>query len=269
MFTLPKLADVFHEHQAQVDPVDFDIILAGYMRNGVFAGCAVTAQGTPDNTVAVASGTVAIDGLGVAVTAGNLTCTADATNPRFYLITVNSSGTKAATAGTPAADPVFPAIPADSVALAAVYVPANDSTIESDKIVDKRVELATMGGLDWAVHQAAATSKTTSSTSFVDVHANLNVTVIVPPSGAIRIDCSGQIGGSGPQVWAVLEGGSEVQNTETYIDANRNRGGSAFFILTGLTPGSTHTYSWGIRSTSGTSVSIFFDDPTQIVATAL
>lgn len=141
-FSIPNLADAFHADQAEVDKIDLDILVAGYAGTGVFSGCAVTAQGTPDMTVAVASGTVLVAGLSATVASGNVTITtADATNPRFDLVVVSNAGTKSVTAGTAAADPVFPAIPANSAVLAAVYVPASDTAIQSNQIVDKRLIL--------------------------------------------------------------------------------------------------------------------------------
>jgi len=141
-FTIPNEADAFNQNQAEVDKVDIDILVAGIGGDGVVSGCAVTAQGSPDMTVAVAAGVVKIGTTVVAVTSGNVTIgTADSTNPRIDLITVNNSGTKACTAGTAAAQPVDPAIPANSVVLAAVYVPANDTTIATSQITDKRVLL--------------------------------------------------------------------------------------------------------------------------------
>lgn len=139
-FTIPNVADAFAPAQAQVDKVDLDVIVAGIKGTGVVSGCAVTAQGSPDMTVAVAAGTVRVGQTVIDVTAGNATITtAHATNPRFDLVVVNNSGTKSVTAGTAAASPVYPAIPANSVVLAVVYVPANDTTIASTQIVDKRV----------------------------------------------------------------------------------------------------------------------------------
>lgn len=139
-FTIPNVADAFNPAQAQVDKVDLEIIVAGVKGTGVVTGGEVTAQGSPDMTVAVAAGTVRVGQTVVDVTAGNATITtAHATNPRFDLVVVNNSGTKSVTAGTAAASPVFPAIPANSVVLAAVYVPANDTAIASNQIVDKRV----------------------------------------------------------------------------------------------------------------------------------
>lgn len=141
-FTIPNEADAGNARQAEIDKVDIDILIAGVDGEGVISGCAVTAQGTPDMTVAVAAGVARVSQKRTSVTAGNVTITAaDATNPRFDLVVVDDAGTKTATAGTPAASPVFPAIPTDRVVLAAVYVPANDTAIESGQIVDKRVGL--------------------------------------------------------------------------------------------------------------------------------
>ncbi len=139
-FTIPNTVDAESPKQAEPDKVDVDILVAGIGGTSVVSGCLVTAQGSPDMTVAVASGTVRVGTTTAAVSAGNLTIgTADATNPRFDLIAVNNVGTKSVVAGTPAAAPVFAAIPADSVILAAVFVPAAATQITTARITDKRV----------------------------------------------------------------------------------------------------------------------------------
>ena len=115
------------------------MLAVGFALTGVVAGCAVTAQASPNMTVAVASGTVIVSGTEAAVSSGNVTITAaDGSNPRFDLVCASSSGTKSAVAGTAAANPVFPD-PAGKVVLASVYVPAADTTINSNQITDKRV----------------------------------------------------------------------------------------------------------------------------------
>jgi len=139
-FTIPNAVDAEDGTQAQVDSRDFrDIIVAAFGGTGCVSGCAVTAQGAPNMTVAVAAGNVAVAGASVAVTGGNVTITtANATNPRFDLICVDSGGVKSAVAGVASATPVFPD-PAGKVVLAAVRVPANAASINAAKIVDKRV----------------------------------------------------------------------------------------------------------------------------------
>lgn len=143
MFTIPNNADAAFVAQAFPDKVDVDMLVAGFAGTGVVGGCAVTEQGVPNMTVAVAAGTVAVLGVPAAVAGGNVTITAaDATNPRFDLVVVSAAGVKSASAGTPAAAPAFPTIPASSVVLAAVYVPATDTAINANQITDKRVVVA-------------------------------------------------------------------------------------------------------------------------------
>jgi len=139
-FNIPNAADAEDVTQAQPDSRDFNaMIAAAFAGTGIVSGCAVTAQGTPNMTVAVAAGTVAVNGVQASVTGGNVTiAAANATNPRFDLICVDNTGTKSAVAGTAAAAPVFPD-PAGKVVLAAVRVPAAASAINSQKIVDKRL----------------------------------------------------------------------------------------------------------------------------------
>lgn len=140
--TIPNEADAAFADQAEPDARDFsDILSPAFALTGVLTGCSVTAQGSPDMTVAVAAGRVLVAGLEVAVAAGNVTITAaDGTNPRFDMICVSSAGAKSAVAGTAAANPVFPD-PAGKVVLAAVYVPASDTDIDANQIVDKRAVL--------------------------------------------------------------------------------------------------------------------------------
>ncbi len=130
--------------QAEPDATDIDILVAGWTNTGVRSGCAVTAQGTPDVTVAVAAGVVVVAGVAVAVTGGNLTiAVGNATNPRKDLVVVDNAGTKSVVAGTAAAQPLQPAVPANSVVLATVYVPALNAVVTSSLISDRRVVLDT------------------------------------------------------------------------------------------------------------------------------
>lgn len=120
---------------------------------------AVTAQGSPNMTVNVATGWAAIVGttqsnMGVytiyndATTVLTIT-TADATNPRIDKIvaTVNDAYYTGSTnnvvftvlAGTPASSPTAPATPANSISLATIAVAAGTSTISTGNITDTRV----------------------------------------------------------------------------------------------------------------------------------
>lgn len=139
-FTIPDNDEAFNANQAIWMQTDIDAVVTGVAGDGVVSGCAVTAQGTPDMTVAVAAGEIRIGNLNIGVAAGNGTiATADATNPRIDLVSINSSGAIVVTAGTAAAQPKAPALPASSALLAMVYVPAGDTAIQSNQIIDKRV----------------------------------------------------------------------------------------------------------------------------------
>ena len=139
-FSILDNDEAFNTTQSIWMQTDINALVAGIGADGVLTGCTVTAQGSPDMTLAVAAGEVLVSGTKALVTAGNVTITtADATNPRIDLVVVNSSGTKSVTAGTAAASPKAPDIPASSVLLAMVYVPAGDTAIQSNQITDKRV----------------------------------------------------------------------------------------------------------------------------------
>lgn len=142
--TIPnESAAAADSQQATLYQTDLDTLVAGIGGDtGVVYGCAVTAQGTPDNTVAVAAGVVRAAGALVVVAAGNVTMpTADGSNPMWVLISSSNAGVKTATAGTAAASPLLPAIPSGHVPLAAVWWPASDTTVSTGQITDKRVLL--------------------------------------------------------------------------------------------------------------------------------
>lgn len=142
-FNIPDESEAAFPAQAGLFQTDLDILVAGHNGIGVVSGCDVTAQGSPNMTVAVAAGTARIGGNLVTVAGGNVTITAaNATNPRFDLIVVDNSGAKSAVAGTAAASPIVPTHPGSTyAALATVYVPANDTAVNTNQITDKRVIL--------------------------------------------------------------------------------------------------------------------------------
>lgn len=105
--------------------------------NCVLSGLAVT--GGADMTPAVAKGAVLSNGILYAIAAADVTIgAANATHPRIDLIVVTSAGALAVRAGTAAAAPKPPARTTNDVVIAAVYVPANDTTIGSSQITDLR-----------------------------------------------------------------------------------------------------------------------------------
>lgn len=172
-FDLPNYADTAFPEQSRLYSSDLAILSQGYSLTGVKTGCAVTAQGSPNMTVAVAAGTIYWLFAEVAVTAGNVTITAaNATNPRIDLVVVNSSGVKSVVAGTPAVVPTQPALPALSVALAQVFVPANDTTISTAQIKDRRMTLMvpSVAGGTVIVRKTASETVASSTTLQDDNH---------------------------------------------------------------------------------------------------
>lgn len=140
-FTIPDKGEGANDVQSILFQEYFDILVAGISGSTcVKTGCAVSAQATPDMTVAVAAGTVRSNDVDFTVAAGNGTITAaDAANPRLDLVVITSAGAIAVRAGTPAINPKPAARTSGDVALAVVYVPAADTTIESNQITDLRV----------------------------------------------------------------------------------------------------------------------------------
>lgn len=205
-FDIPNILDAAYAPQSHMTTVDIDALVAGIATDGVLTGCAVTAQGTPNMTLAVASGTVRIATATVTVAAGNVTITAaHASNPRIDLVVVNSSGTKSVVAGTPVAyvtnttTPVPPSIPASSIVLAQVYVPPTVTAITNAMVTDKRVVVTPgiqgpqgpPGTTDGSLVFVAANDGTTDVSNALSTALNnantLNQTLIIPP-GRYRLN---------------------------------------------------------------------------------
>lgn len=141
-FSIPARANATYLPQAKLHSRDIDMLEVAYGMEGVLSGCAVSQRGAGANmSVDVAVGQVRVGGYFPFVTAvTNVTITAaDATNPRWDLISVDRNGALTATAGTAASNPTMPSIPANSIVLAAVYVPANATSIVNNQIIDKRI----------------------------------------------------------------------------------------------------------------------------------
>jgi hypothetical protein len=211
-FTIPNLADAGFPDQAEPDAQDLRIITDAAGLTGVVSGCAVTAQGTPDMTVAVAAGTIISGGTLRVVSAGNVTITAaDATNPRFDLVVIDASGAKQRRGGTAASNPVFPTPTAGDAVLAAVYVPANDTAINSTQIVDKRVTVLP------SVRQvafASSTSDVTLNNTYQDI---LSITLTTTGGTIVLLGkvhaFDGGTTGPSPELW-VTKDGSQVSKQD-------------------------------------------------------
>jgi hypothetical protein len=211
-FTIPDLPlspTIEQVSQSQIDAVDLDVLVGGLGRSAVIAGgsaCVVTSNG--NQTVAVASGTIRIAGVQVSVTGQNVIIAANGSgNPRFDLITVGLSGTPVATQGSPIASPVFPAIPANSIALAAVWVTSPlQSSVASADIVDKRILIPDSLGVATPTNTYAALASdrfiladgtTTAFTVTLSAASpSQMVTVTKKDAAAHTITVSGQVSGA-------------------------------------------------------------------------
>lgn len=157
MLTVPNLDQATYPAQAEPDRGDFDAIVAGIGATAVLAGCGVTAQGTPNMTVAVAAGTIASGGAVASVAGGNASIAANSSgSDRIDLVVAAADGTVAVRQGTPQQFPEYPATTAGDVLLASVYVPNGATSIAGSQIVDKRVLQAFPSAAPVALSAAAA-----------------------------------------------------------------------------------------------------------------
>lgn len=121
------------------------------VQTGVLNAGSVSAQATPNMTVAVAAGTVVAGDVALAIVAGNVTIgAADAQYDRIDWITVPAGGTPTVVPGTAQLGPVYPPVSSDPL-LASVYVksratPDFTGTITSDVIADQRTILGLSAG---------------------------------------------------------------------------------------------------------------------------
>lgn len=116
--------------------VETEVVTAQDQRTLILSGCDLTEQGSPGLTADVASGRYIIAGVPYSLSSTTATFTnADGSNPRWDLVSVNSSGTITVTDGTAAASPSLPSIPANECPLAAVYRATSDNTINTNEIV--------------------------------------------------------------------------------------------------------------------------------------
>lgn len=91
-----------------------------------------------------------------------------------------------------------------------------------------------------------------NSGTVADVDAtNLIVSFTAPASGAVRVTLNGMAASS--EQWALREASSTIAGPRTVNNGNNADRFTAYFIVTGLTPGSTHTYKWAHCNVNGTS----------------
>lgn len=140
-FTIPNAPDTDKStlDQSEPDRVDFEIL--GNRRKGVVSGAAVTV--VSGNIVAVASGSIAYEGTDYALSAnGSYSLSSAPTSGNRFDLVVARYATSAVTIQTvtgtaSSTNPVFPALPAADIVLAAILRRANESIVAND-IIDKR-----------------------------------------------------------------------------------------------------------------------------------
>lgn len=218
------------EAQSVLMSSDISALSDGSNSNGVISGCAVSAQASPDMTVAVALGLVCVNGTISKVTAGNLTVTAaNSTNPRIDIVTIDSSGTKVYTAGTAAATPVMPDIPSNSVLLARIDVPANATAVNAvasndgkAKLTDKRV-FVSVGGIIARLTSNVTVSNTTTESTLMSITVPAN---LMGTNRAVRMTIWGDyLNNSGSNTTFTLR--VKFGSTTFFGDASGNVGTSS------------------------------------------
>jgi hypothetical protein len=215
---LPQIEDITDgsngfDIQAVEDTVDGAAQAGVTAGNYVVTGCAVTPQGSPNMTVAVAAGTVVINGTTYTISAnGAVTVGAASASDRRDIITVNTAGTISCTAGTAcgtagwvrttaANPPVKPSIPANSVILAEVVVKSSTTSIAAINITDKRpIGGATPGTLiaraQYSPAVAGSYTLVVATTGLTALDStNLKVTFVAPASGAVKVRLQGFVQG--------------------------------------------------------------------------
>lgn len=144
-FTIPNKADApFIQDQSDLDKVDIDILVGASAMTAVMYGRGWLTTGlavTPSSglIVNVAAGEARVRGRKVKYAGGTRTLTANASLPRFILITMSDAGVLGTAAGTAATSPKFPTLATNVICLAAVYLPAAATTIVASQITDKRM----------------------------------------------------------------------------------------------------------------------------------
>ncbi len=112
------------------------------------------------------------------------------------------------------------------------------------------------------VQYNVSTTYTTVSNTLVDVDAaNLAITFTTPVSGRVLV-VLGALGDTTAvltdgQFWGLRESTSIVADNFIMGNAAAASRGTARILITGLTPGSLHTYKWGIRRAAAGTVHLY------------
>ncbi|KKK65633.1 hypothetical protein LCGC14_2972190, partial [marine sediment metagenome] len=126
-------------HLARPGARDIEVISQYGDVGRVMKGCAPS-KGGAAREIDVAAGVVEINGAFKSVAADTVTlANGHATLHRIDLVTISSAGAVVLTAGTAAAIPLIPAIPANSVPICIGLMIATSTDLTTNEIVDKRM----------------------------------------------------------------------------------------------------------------------------------
>lgn len=182
-FTIPNNNQASNPTQSLWMQADVDTLVAGIRSNGVWTGLAVTpSSGT---TLNVAKGSLQYAGVTVSVAAGTVSLAVGGSKQRLDLVVVSNTGVKSVVQGVGSNTPAAPAVPANSIMIAMVYVPAGDSVIGSEQITDKRVLLGDLFSVfrvtDYgAVCDGSTDNSTALTAAFAAATAAGGGTVLLP-----------------------------------------------------------------------------------------
>lgn len=243
-FTIPNESVATYAPQSGPDSVDIDALVAGDAGTAVVSGCAVSTPAVAGRTVDVTAGRITVAGATVAVSAvASLAVGVASATDRKDIVVVNSSGVVSVVAGTAATattngvttsgnrDPVKPAIPANSVLLAEIYVNAGIGNMAAGNIVDKRV----MSSGAWTAYTPTFTNCTSANGNFfyqltgktliIRIHftagtatAAGTIKVGLPPTGASPMTLAGAgtqgcWGNGVPAFWSGVAGANGLTSS--------------------------------------------------------
>lgn len=137
----------------------------------VISGCLATPSGA-NMSVAVAAGVITHNGTRVTVAGSSVTLSADATNPRWARVCLDSTGTAVLVSGTPAADPTTPEI-GDTVWVWEGLVQTNQTVANS--IASKYDRRLFLPGTQYTEVTAASDDPRTTTTLTNDAELFLSV----------------------------------------------------------------------------------------------
>ena len=156
---------------------------------GVISGCAVTYDAA-NMTYDIAAGSILHNGSVVAVSAQTNanTLVADSSNPRWTLISLDSTGTQVMTSGTAAATPSKPEL-GDNVWLAAVKIEAGQTIANNIAVkLDKRVMTHRPVEATYKYKTASQTFTTTTLTDVTATSGNIAFSIAASTAYELLVD---------------------------------------------------------------------------------